>query len=219
VQFSQEIRKKLIHFGGWVTVSGIVSPLMVQSDRFFIASIVSVAAVSAYVIPFELVTQLAIATTAISTVAFPSLAALLQRDRTSAWASFAKWLGRTVAVMLIACTMMALSLPHLLPLWIGTSLPPESVRIGQWLCLGIFVNSVGVMYFAYLHADGRFRETAILHLVEFPLYVAVLLMCLWNFGTVGAAIAWVIRVCADTGILAFLCHRARASPAPVGAPA
>lgn len=214
-----ELTRTLLKAGGWFTVSGIVSPLLVQSDRFFIASVVSVAAVSAYVIPFELVTQLAIATSAISTVAFPSLAGLLQRDRASAWASFTRWLGVTTALMLVICAAMALALPHLLPLWIGPSLPPESVRIGQWLCLGIFVNSVGIMYFAYLHADGRFRDTAILHLVELPLYVAVLLLCLSTFGTVGAAIAWVIRVCADTGTLAILCHRSRAHPLPVRAAA
>ncbi len=49
------------------------------------------------------------------------------------------------------------------------------------------------MYFALLHARGRTRVTAMLHLVEVPLYIATPLALTGAFGVSGAAIAWSLR--------------------------
>ncbi len=62
----------LLRFGGWMTVSNIVGPLMVTLDRFFIAGLVSVAAVTYYATPFEMVTKLWVISSAISGVMFPA---------------------------------------------------------------------------------------------------------------------------------------------------
>ena len=47
--------RTLLRFGGWFTVSSVLGPIMVQADRFFVGAMISVAAVTAYVLPFELV--------------------------------------------------------------------------------------------------------------------------------------------------------------------
>ena len=48
----------LLSFGGWMTVSNVISPLMASFDRFAIGSMVSLAAVGYYVTPNEIVTKL-----------------------------------------------------------------------------------------------------------------------------------------------------------------
>jgi len=48
----------LFRFGSWMTVSNIVGPLMVSFDRFLIGSMISVAAVAFYSVPYEVVTRL-----------------------------------------------------------------------------------------------------------------------------------------------------------------
>lgn len=47
----------MLRFGGWMTVSNVVSPLMVTIDRFFIGAMVSMAAVAYYATPYELITK------------------------------------------------------------------------------------------------------------------------------------------------------------------
>ena len=47
----RSIRVQLNRFGKWMTVSNIAHPLLMQSDRFIIASAISAAAVTAYYIP------------------------------------------------------------------------------------------------------------------------------------------------------------------------
>ncbi|MGA2411729.1 MAG: oligosaccharide flippase family protein, partial [Candidatus Binataceae bacterium] len=51
VRPSRTVIRPLMSFGGWITVSGITSPLMVSFDRFVIGSMLSIAAVSYYTVP------------------------------------------------------------------------------------------------------------------------------------------------------------------------
>lgn len=202
-------RRQLLHSGGWVTVSAVVSPLLVQSDRFFIGAVVSATAVASYTIPFEIITQLLVGVTAVSTVALPSITQQLRQDCSLARQTFRRWLLRVVVGMAALAGGVALWLPWALPLWLGNALPAESIVIGRWLCLGVWINAIGAMHFAWLHAQGRFRETALLHVLELPLYVLLLLLLLRNFGVVGAAIAWTARVTLDTVALSWLARTHR----------
>lgn len=193
--------RRLLHSGGWLTVSAILSPLLVQTDRFVIGSVISAGAVTLYTVPFDIVTQLLVGVSAIATVAFPSITRQLHQDPLLARAVFTRWLIRVAAVMALVSGATALLLPHALRAWIGQNLDEASITIGQWLCLGVWLNSIGAMYYSWLHAQGRFRTTALLHLLELPLYLILLLALLHQFGVVGAAIAWVLRVGLDTLLL------------------
>lgn len=204
---SPQERRELLHSGGWYSVSAIVSPVLVQADRFFIGVLLSAAAVSTYAVPFDLITQLLIVVTAVSTVAFPSITRQLQTDAATARRQFDRWLLVVAGAMATVAALVAWWLPALLNAWIGTALPAEAATVGRWLCLGVWINAIGSMYFAWLHAQGRFRTTALLHLLELPLYLAALVMLLREFGVTGAAIAWVLRVALDSAMLAWLARR------------
>lgn len=79
-RYSQSIARRLLTFGSWITVSSVVSPLLVQADRFLIGAALSAAAVTAYVLPYEVVVQSLIVVGAISSVAFPSLSRLIHEQ-------------------------------------------------------------------------------------------------------------------------------------------
>ena len=197
-------RQRLWRSGGWFSISAVVSPLLVQADRFVIGALLSAAAVTAYAVPFDIVTQLLIGVSAVASVAFPSIAAELQRRPARARQRFLGWTGGVAVVMALLCALLAAALPAALPAWAGTLLPAESITVGRWLCLGVWINSLGAMYFAWLHANDRFRATALLHLVELPLYAALLWTLLPALGVTGAAMAWVARVAFDSVMLAWL---------------
>ena len=199
--------RELLHASGWFSVSAVVSPVLAQADRFFIGALLSAAAVSTYAVPFDVVTQLLIVVTAVSTVAFPSITHQLQTNAAAARVQFDRWLLIVAVAMATITALVAWWLPALLSAWIGTALPAEAATVGRWLCLGVWINAIGSMYFAWLHAQGRFRATALLHLVELPLYLVTVLVLLKQFGVVGAAIAWVLRVGLDSAALAWLARR------------
>ena len=112
--YSSKIARSLFAFGGWVTVSSIVSPILVQADRFVIASVISAAAVTVYVLPYEMVTQSLILVSSVSSVMFPTLSQLM-RERPGEWrAYFRRWLYIMIGLMAVVSILMALLLPEVL---------------------------------------------------------------------------------------------------------
>jgi len=205
-----QIKRRLIEFGSWFTVSSVVSPVLVQADRFVIAGVISATAVATYVIPYEVVVQSLIIVSSTTAVALPSLTKLIH-NQTNQWQPvFRRWLVIVALVMLTVTTALALLLPVILPLWIGSNLPKESILIGQILCLGVFANSIGSMYFSLLHAKARADITAKLHLIELPLFIAALYMLINEYGLYGAAWAWVGRMVVDTLLLRTLSKKEHA---------
>jgi len=201
--YSSAAAKSLFSFGGWVTVSSVVSPMLVQADRFLIASMLSATAVTAYVVPYEVVVQSLILVGAVSSVLFPMLSRLMREEPNGWQRYFHRWLVRVAGMMLLACVAIALLLPDVLKLWLENDLQPESILVGQILCLGVFANAIGSMYFALLHAKGRADLTAKLHIVELPLFVTALVFLLHQYGLPGAAWAWVGRMVLDAAALAW----------------
>lgn len=202
------IRSKLLSFGGWHTVSSIISPIMVQADRFVIAAVISTASVATYTIPYELVVQSLVIVGAISSVAFPSLSKLMHEESSQWQRIFQRWLIIVFLVMLFVTVTFGLLLPVVLPMWIGANLPAESVLIGQILLVGVFFNSIGVMYFSLLHAKGRSDITARIHLLELPLFLVTLYMLVSQYGLYGAAWAWAGRMFLDAILLKVFCKYA-----------
>lgn len=197
----------LLAAGGWFTVSACIGAVFVQADRFFIGAKLSAAAVTTYTVPFDLVTQLLIGVTAISTVTYPTIATQLHTNPAAARTLFLRWLYIVTVGMAVLMLVVAVLLPTVLQLWLGHLLPPESVSVGRWLCLGVWINAIGTMLFAFLHAQARYRETAFLHIVELPIYVVALLALLHIYGVEGAAIAWTARVVVDTAILSVMASK------------
>lgn len=195
--------RELFAFGRWVTVSSIISPMLVQADRFTIGALVSAAAVSAYVLPYEVVVQSLVLTGAVSSVMFPGLSRLLREDPLGWRHYFITWLGRVAALMALVCGLLALLLPWLLRAWIGPQLQPVSVAVGQILCLGVFANALGTLFYALLHASGRADITARLHVVELPVFLLLLAGLIQEYGLRGAAWAWTLRMVADAALLAW----------------
>lgn len=203
-RYRPEIAKSLFSFGGWVTVSSVISPVLLQADRFLIGTVLSATAVTAYVLPYEVVVQSLILVGAISSVIFPVLSKMIIEQPNTWEGYFRRWLMRVSGLMLVVCVCIALVLPFVLPAWVGASLQIESVLIGQILCIGVFANSLGSMYYALLHAKGRADQTAKLHMIELPFFVAGLLFMMEKYGVAGAAWAWVGRMVFDATVLALL---------------
>jgi O-antigen/teichoic acid export membrane protein len=191
---------KLLRLGGWMTASNIISPLMFNIDRFVIGGLLSMAAVTYYVTPFDLVTKLMLVPSAIIGVLFPALAARA-RDGNRANDLTARAI-RMMAIIMFPATVVAIALaPEALRLWVGEEVSSNGARVAQWLALGVLVNSVAQIPFTLLHAEGRPDLTAKLHVIELPLYGLLLWYLTIERGVDGVALAWTARVVADTVML------------------
>lgn len=190
----------LLRFGGWLSVSNVIGPLMVYADRFYLATLFPPAALAYYTVPYDAVFRLtSLPVTALNAV-FPALAEA-QHD-VARNAPLLRTLMRTVlALMLppiVAATAFALPL---LTLWLGAAFASHAARIFQWLLLGVLINSAAHVPYAALQAQGRADLTARLHVLELPVFAALLVACVWRWGVEGAALAWTLRVALDALLL------------------
>ena len=190
----------MIREGGWLTVSNVVGPLMVTFDRFAVAAIVSLTAASYYFVPQEIALRFLVVPGAVATTIFPMLARLhgasAERHRISRDA-----LLSIAVASLPACALLAAFSQPLLTLWMGARFAVPAAPVAAILAVGLFANSCAQAPFAWIQAAGRADVTARIHLIELPLYAAILIFLTWQFGVVGAALAWSVRALADFAIL------------------
>lgn len=73
---SWSMLKRLLGFGGWLTVSGIVGPSLVYLDRFMLGSLISMSAVAFYTAPYEALSRIWIIPGSIAVTLFPSFSSL-----------------------------------------------------------------------------------------------------------------------------------------------
>jgi O-antigen/teichoic acid export membrane protein len=191
----------LLRFGGWMTVSNIVSPLMVTLDRFVIGAMVSVAAVAYYATPYEVVTKFLIITGALVSVMFPAFSTSFEQERNRTEVLYRRCV-KYLFLMLFPMLLLAAGFAQKgLTLWLGADFAQHSFRVLQWLAAGVFFNSLALMPFALVQAVGRPDLTAKLHLIELPAYLLALWWLISLHGVEGAAIAWTARVGMDALIL------------------
>lgn len=195
-----EIRS-LLSIGGWLTVSNVVSPLMGYADRFIIAGLISAAAVAYYATPYEIVTKLWIVPGALTAVLFPTFAAQTARDVGAGATLFRQSVTALALILLPVCAALAIFAHDLLALWIDAEFAANSALLLQIFALGVLVNSLATIPFTLVQGAGRPRWTALIHLAEIAPFLGLLWWATVQFGLVGAALAWLLRIVLDTAAM------------------
>lgn len=193
----------LLGFGGWMTVSNIVGPMMMYMDRLVIGSLVSIAAVAYYVTPYELVTKLLILPAAIASVLFPAFSASLESPEGGDDSNRMFWRAVKYTLLLLFPVLFATTLfsRQFLTIWLGDSFSQQGALVLQLLSAGVLANGLAFVPYALIQSAGRPDVTAKLHCLELPLYAFMLVALLGRFGIAGAALAWALRASVDAAAL------------------
>lgn len=197
--------RPLLAFGGWVTVSQLVSPLMVFGDRFVIAGVVSAGAVAYYATPQEAMLRLGGVAGAVAGVLFPAFSAGPGPARS------ARLMHLGVASVYLGVFPLALVMhvfaSEILTAWMGAGYAAEGAAVLRWLALGLLVNGLARVPASLLLGRGRPDVPGQLHLAQLPLYAIALWVLVSYFGVTGAAIAWLLRASVDTAALYWIASR------------
>ncbi|MCI0562234.1 MAG: oligosaccharide flippase family protein, partial [Nitrososphaera sp.] len=198
------LTRPLLSFGGWMTISNVVSPLLAYLDRFVVGSIISVSAVAYYATPYELVTKLWVIPAAFVAVLFPRIAELILQHSPLAERIYRQAMLDVFAVMLPLAGLISLFAAEGLTWWLGVDFSRESSFVAQCLVLAVFVNSLGQVAHSTLLSGGKAKWCAALHVAELPAYLILLVWFAKRHEINGVAIAWLIRIVFDTSAMLFL---------------
>ncbi len=198
IGFIRNHLKPLVNYGVWVTVTGIVGPLMVYGDRFFVGAALGATQLPLYAIPQEGLQRLLIIPAALCGALLPQLAVL---DHTNAVISYRRNYKRVAIVMLGICILAAICAYPILMWWLSVEFARQALPIVLILSLGIWLNSMALVPYTLIHANGNPKQTALFHLLELVVYAIALWWLATNFGLIGAALAWVGRIALDLVLL------------------
>ena len=199
--FSQAKAGSLLRFGGWVTVTSFVSPMMVILDRFIIGSLMGAKAVTYYTVPFQLAERTALIPSSLTSALFPRFSAL---DSNQEKILAHEAMDVLIVVMTPIIVLCVCLIKPFLVWWVGEEFAEKSALVGQVLLLGFWINGFARVPYAQLQARGKPGLVARCHLLEVVPYFLLLYFGLHYMGLLGAAFAFTFRVFLDFVLLAGL---------------
>jgi O-antigen/teichoic acid export membrane protein len=197
----RKVVRALLVYGGWVTVSNTVSPLMTYVDRFFIGAMVSMTAVGYYTAPYEAINRATVIPGSLTATIFPAFSSL---DASGSQQRLEELCVRSLKSLLLFLGPILFQVVffarEILNLWLGPEFAANGTLVLQLLAVGMLINALAFVPLGLLHGLGRPDLSAKFHLLELPLYVVTLTYFLKHMGISGASLAWTLRACADTGL-------------------
>ncbi len=198
--------RTLLAYGGWVTVSSAVGPILTYLDRFMLGVLATLGAVALYSAPYEMVTRLWVLPGSLMATLFPAFSALGAdpQRREALAARSVKYILVLLAPVVIGLLALA---PDVLRIWLGLDFALQSTRALQILAVGVLLNSLAWVPYALLQAAGRPDLPAKFHMLELPLQAFLVWWLVGSFQITGAAVAWTARVTVDAILLYAVCRR------------
>lgn len=200
--FDPKLLRPLMTYGGWVTVSSVVSAILVYGDRLVIGALVSMDAVGYYTAPSEIIGRLSIFPASLVMTLFPAFSSL------DAWGNkegLEKLYARSLKFLLLGLgpvlVLIAVFAGETLRLWLGSDFASKSTLVLQVLAAGVLLNSLALVPYTLIQGLGRPDLTAKFHLLELPLYAGTLWILVAHLGIPGAALAWTLRMAVDAALV------------------
>ncbi len=184
--------RPLLAYGGWVTVSGVVVPVLAYSERLLIAALVSVPALAYYSVPFDIVSRLQVFPSSFGAALFPSLASEVGR-RERLQELYERSLRYLLLVMGPVTLLLIVLARSGLETWLGSDFATEGAIVLQILALARLVNALSQMPANLLDAVGRPDLRAKILASYAAVYVAMAWLLVSSMGIVGAGLAWMLR--------------------------
>lgn len=208
ISFEMAEASRLLKFGGWVTVTSIVGPMMVILDRILIGIISGAAAVTLYTVPFELGQRSTTLAGSFAGALFPRFSGLEENERLI----MAREGQRALITIMTPLSVIGILLVEpFLSTWISPSFGFEAATVGIIILAGFWANSIAFIPYAQIQAHARPDLIAKLHVAELIPYFLMLYLGLKFFGPAGAALAFSVRTAVDALLLCWLAGQFRSS--------
>jgi O-antigen/teichoic acid export membrane protein len=193
----------LLRFGGWMSVSGLVTPFLSIVDRFFVGGMIGAAAVTAYTVPYNLTQRFAYLPLALSTTLFPRFS---KSDEENTRQLLNDGILALVAIQTPLIVLAIVLMHPFFNLWIGHALATIYYPVAIILLIGVWINGPNYVPHNMLPAQGRPDIMAKFYLAELIPFLIVLWVFVTWLGIYGAAISWMLRSVADA-IFCFIATR------------
>lgn len=189
----------MIQYGFWIAVASALGPLLMYFDQLVISTVLGIALLPFYTIPFNALGKLALFPSSLSSVLFPTFSAMQVRED---WERIDEYFVRANRYLLTTLMPILFVLyvwaPTIFSLWIGAEFASQVTLPFHILILGYGVALLAPLGGVLLEAIGRPDVITKLYLIEAPFNIAIVWILTKNFGIAGAALSYTIRATIET---------------------
>jgi O-antigen/teichoic acid export membrane protein len=196
--FDRHQAKKLLSYGGWISVSGVIAPILSSIDQFLIGSVLGVAAVAHYAVPMNLVTRSQVFAGALTRTLFPRMSSVGPDEAHSLASRALISLAYSYGAI---CAPAIILTPVFFRYWIGADFAAVAAPVAQILFFGGWINGLAFVPHGLLQSQGRPDVTGKFHAAEVLPFIGILWGLTSAYGISGAALAWSLRCAADAACL------------------
>jgi O-antigen/teichoic acid export membrane protein len=186
--------ESLAVFGGWVTATAIVVPILMGAEKLAIGWMAGATAVSIYMIPYNLISRLLVIPQSLASALFPRFALIPEHEVDATEYRALRSLSAILTPILVAGLA---ALPPFLDLWVGANIGQQSWPIGTVLIAGIWFNCCSFIPHSRLQGGGRPDVVTKISIGQLLPYLLAVYVAIRLAGPIGAAAVWSVRVAVE----------------------
>ncbi|WP_295389127.1 lipopolysaccharide biosynthesis protein [uncultured Thiodictyon sp.] len=208
--WSNDEMQRLARYGMPLAAAGLLSQIIANSDRFFIAWLIGEKAVGLYSVAYTLVDRpLTILFVWVAMAALPLAYVAMEREGTAAAHAVMENTAKTLILLMLPCTagLAAVAAP-LAAVVVGVEFREQTAHLIPWIALASLLSGATVHYTA--HAFLITENTRLLllsNLLVAILYTALNLLLIPAYGLDGAVAASIIAYALGFAFQCFLARR------------
>ena len=196
------IIRNLFGYGMWVSLSGVIAPLLLYGDRLFLAGIIGLALIGPYATVQEAIIKLLVIPGSMASALFyefsSSKNSLVEIKKMSQ--NYKKKLSFLMFFIVIIIILFG---KNTLSAWISEDFASNAYIPLVFMSIGIFFNSIALIPHTILSSKGEVSFIAKAHLLQLILMIPAVFYFATNYGLIGAAIVWATRPILDYILLNF----------------
>lgn len=207
ISYDSKVIRPLFSYGGWVSVSNMIGPVLAQLERFLIASLLSVGMVTFYAYPYDMVSKVLIFPASMTLTIFPAFGYYGRGDRLALNDLFSRPLKYLLFITAITTVFLTIFADKILGLWLGQKFVEQSTLLFQILAISSLVSAFSHMPFTAVQGLGRPDLKAKLDIFEVVLFAGASWGLISIMGINGAAVAKLIIATVDAIFLFWFSKR------------
>jgi O-antigen/teichoic acid export membrane protein len=212
-RLDKAILRKLLAYGGALTVAGLALVPLTTAERFFLAHNHSTTAVAYFAVAVNLATTLQVLPEQLTAPFLPGLARLEAAGRLEDLrALYRKGLSGVFLLVTPAAVLLAFVARPFLSLWAGAQYGAHSTAAFLVVVVGVWFDCLAWMPISYLLSSGRTRMIAYIRVAELVPYLVAAWILTGRFGVIGAAFVWSAGCALDSVLMFGVARRVASLP-------
>ena len=208
--------RPLLNFGGWIAATSVLGQFVLRIDRFLISAMISVAAVTYYSVPYDVLTRTAILPAAVVAALFPTFSGLQAGPVSGDHRLQQLYVRATKYLLLFMVPMVLVTIVFgrdALRAWMGSQFADHAGRTLELLAISLPLSSLVWVPVTLLQSAARPDFTAKVLLAESVGHLALCWLLVRWYGIEGAALAFLVRCVVDVSVHYIAVAKLRLVPA------